>query len=48
LFNRFEKSDKSSKSLGLGLAIVKKICDVYEFTVLYLFEKGNHNITIKF
>ena len=45
-FNRFAKSDKSSKSLGLGLAIVKKICDVYGFKISYSFNYGWHNIVL--
>ncbi len=46
-FNRFEKNDKTSKSLGLGLAIVKKICDVYNFTIQYSYSNDLHQITLK-
>jgi len=48
LFERFKKDKQSSTSLGLGLAIVKKICDISGYTIKYSYEKGRHQITIKF
>ncbi len=46
LFERFQKSSQTSKSLGLGLAIVKKICQVNELPIIYHYEDGIHNIEI--
>ncbi len=48
LFERFRKSNQSENSLGLGLAIVKKICEVNNFEVNYLFDKGIHQLTVEF
>jgi signal transduction histidine kinase len=44
-FERFYK-DGASDSLGLGLAIVKKICEIYNFTILYNYKDGLHTITL--
>ncbi|WP_420577796.1 sensor histidine kinase [Ekhidna sp.] len=48
LFERFKKSNQSSKSMGLGLAIVKKICDFYEYVISYEFDGDLHTIHIRF
>lgn len=48
LFERFQKSNQSNKSLGLGLAIVKKICEVNHFQVSYSFEAGIHTVQVIF
>jgi len=39
VFKRFHKSSNSSESLGLGLSIVKKICEVYNFEIVYNHDK---------
>ncbi|HTA61412.1 MAG TPA: HAMP domain-containing sensor histidine kinase [Bacteroidia bacterium] len=44
-FERFYK-EGSAESLGLGLAIAKKICDIYNFNILYDFKEGLHIITL--
>lgn len=44
-FERFYK-DGTQESLGLGLAIVKKICEIYNFKILYKYQKGLHIITL--
>ncbi|MEQ8626870.1 HAMP domain-containing sensor histidine kinase [Ekhidna sp.] len=48
LFERFKKSNQSSKSMGLGLAIVKKICDFYNYSISYQNEGDLHTIHIRF
>lgn len=48
LFERFKKSNQSSKSMGLGLAIVKKICDHYGFESSYSKKDELHTIQITF
>ena len=35
LFARFRRESNLDESLGLGLAIVKRICDFYDFKVIY-------------
>lgn len=45
IFNRFEKSN-ASEGTGLGLAIVKQICDLYQFTINYSFNRGLHGFEI--
>jgi len=47
-FNRFVKSDSSSKSLGLGLSIVKAICETNRLEVEYEYIHGLHQITVSF
>ncbi|HXU28119.1 MAG TPA: HAMP domain-containing sensor histidine kinase, partial [Bacteroidia bacterium] len=44
-FERFYK-EGALESLGLGLAIVKKICDIYNFDILYNFKDGLHIVTL--
>jgi len=44
-FERFYK-EGSTDSLGLGLAIVKKICEIYNYTILYNHKDGLHTITL--
>ena len=48
LFERFQKSEDAAKSVGLGLAIVKEICDVYGWSVEYLYEQDWHELKINF
>ncbi|MEM6642939.1 MAG: HAMP domain-containing sensor histidine kinase [Bacteroidota bacterium] len=48
LFERFKKSNQSSRSMGLGLAIVKKICDLYHFQPKYSVEEEVHTVQIIF
>lgn len=48
LFKRFYQESVSKRSLGLGLAIVKKICDRYDLTIDYHFEKNMHYFTVRF
>lgn len=48
LFQRFAKSDSSSKGNGLGLAIVKKIADLYGWQITYVFENGFHTFRVQF
>jgi signal transduction histidine kinase len=44
-FERFYK-EGTSESLGLGLAIVKKICEIFNYTILYNYKHGLHIITL--
>ncbi|GJM35705.1 MAG: two-component sensor histidine kinase [Saprospiraceae bacterium] len=46
LFERFQKSNQTSKSLGLGLAIVKKICQVNGLPIVYNYQEGVHEVVI--
>ncbi len=48
LFQRFKKSNQSSKSIGIGLAIVKQICDIHQFAIEYIFVDAKHIIEIQF
>jgi signal transduction histidine kinase len=48
LFNRFSKSDSSSKGNGLGLAIVKKIAEINHWEIAYSFNDQCHGFTITF
>lgn len=48
LFQRFHKEDKQSQSLGLGLSIAKKICDYYDFQIVYSFKDSMHHFSVKF
>lgn len=48
LFNRFSKSESSSKGNGLGLAIVKKIAELNRWQITYDFDADMHNFTIIF
>jgi len=47
IFKRFIRSYHNKKSLGIGLSIVKRICELYNFTVIYQF-KEKHIFTIYF
>ncbi|TLV01387.1 sensor histidine kinase [Dyadobacter luticola] len=47
LFQRFAKTDSTSKGNGLGLSIVKRIADLYGWQILYEFENGFHTFAIK-
>lgn len=48
LFKRFKKSNQCDDSIGIGLAVVKQICDKNNFRVEYVFEEGQHRITVHF
>jgi signal transduction histidine kinase len=48
LFERFKKDGTQSESLGLGLSIVKKICEQYNFKVLYACTNQLHTVSIHF
>lgn len=48
LFQRFAKTNPSSKGSGLGLSIVKRISDLNNWTVQYSFDKDFHSFTVKF
>ena len=48
LFERFKKDGTNSESLGLGLSIVKKICEQYNFKVLYTCTNQLHTVSIHF
>jgi signal transduction histidine kinase len=48
LFNRFIKFSNTTESLGIGLSIVKKICDFYDYKILYKYFEGMHELTINF
>lgn len=48
LFQRFYKSDSSSKGNGLGLAIISKIADLNGWDVSYDFSEGRHVFKIRF
>jgi len=44
-FSRFFKS-ASSEGMGLGLSIIKQICILYNFSIHYSFQSGNHSFTV--
>ncbi len=48
LFQRFQKSRQSERSLGLGLSIVRKICQTNDLTVDYNYQEGWHEVWIGF
>ena len=48
LFGRFKKESTSGDSLGLGLSIVKTITDIYDFSIAYCYENGQHVVEIIF
>ena len=48
LFNRFSKSNTSSKGNGLGLAIVKKIAGLNKWEVSYNFLNQAHIFSVRF
>jgi signal transduction histidine kinase len=48
LFDRFSKSNPSSKGNGLGLAIVKKITDLNGWQISYTYKNNLHSFTVKF
>lgn len=48
LFSRFYKSETNQNGTGLGLAIVKAICNLYNFSISYRFEKDLHCFFIRF
>lgn len=48
IFNRFERGNSKSDSLGLGLAISQKICEIYNYDLMYGMDKDNYRFTVKF
>ncbi|MGK4566182.1 sensor histidine kinase [Flavobacterium sp. 3HN19-14] len=48
LFNRFSKTDPSSKGNGLGLAIIKKIANSNQWEISYSFEDNLHGFLVRF
>lgn len=48
LFERFSKSNPSSKGNGLGLSIVKKVIDIYQWDIKYKFDNYLHVFEIHF
>lgn len=48
LFNRFYKSDASSKGNGLGLAIVRRITEINGWKITYDFNNGQHHFLVAF
>lgn len=48
IFTRFYRENNDIQSTGLGLAISKKICDLYRFSILYLFEDERHIFRLEF
>lgn len=48
LFRRFQKQTDDADSIGIGLEICKKICDFYDFIILYSFENKHHVFSVRF
>lgn len=48
LFERFVKSDPTTKGIGLGLSIAKKSCDVSGWKIDYEQFEDRHRLTLKF
>jgi len=48
MFERFSKSNPSSKGNGLGLSIIKKIVDANSWSIHYTFKDRFHNFEISF
>ena len=48
LFERFKKGNSGSDSIGIGLAIVRQICDLMNFTIIYEYASGWHQLAISF
>ncbi len=48
IFERFYKSDSSSRSAGLGLAIVRKICDLNNLKITYQYQDEEHIFRVGF
>ncbi len=48
LFNRFYKSDASSRGNGLGLAIVRRIAEINGWSISYDFINGRHHFRVTF
>jgi len=48
LFQRFKKGNSGSDSIGIGLAIVRQICDMMNFTIVYEYASGWHQLAISF
>ncbi|WP_395047850.1 sensor histidine kinase [Flavobacterium sp.] len=48
MFERFSKSNPSSKGNGLGLSIIKKIVDANSWSIHYSFKDRFHNFEISF
>ncbi len=48
LFERFKKENVGNESPGLGLALVQKICDTYQWRLIYRYDKEKHILQINF
>nr|WP_315210777.1 HAMP domain-containing sensor histidine kinase [uncultured Flavobacterium sp.] len=48
MFERFSKSNSSSKGNGLGLSIIKKIVDSNNWSIEYSFKDRSHNFEVTF
>jgi signal transduction histidine kinase len=48
LFGRFYKVNMASDSPGLGLSIVSKICEIYNWSLIYSAENSLHTVTVTF
>jgi len=48
IFERFYRSETSSKGHGLGLAIAKAICQYYQWEISYRYEEGRHIFHVQF
>ncbi|TFH23516.1 MAG: HAMP domain-containing histidine kinase [Bacteroidia bacterium] len=46
LFTRFVRNTRRTGSFGLGLSLVKKVCETYNFSIDYSFDKQQHTFTI--
>ncbi|MFK7772883.1 MAG: sensor histidine kinase [Saprospiraceae bacterium] len=47
LFKRFKRDSEVEESLGLGLSIVKRICEQSTLNIIYSFQNGTHQLTLK-
>lgn len=47
LFTRFVRDTKRSGNFGLGLSLVKKVCEYYNFFIVYTYENQQHVFSIR-
>lgn len=48
IFKRFYKNSNDNNSTGLGLSIINKICEYYEYDIIYSFKNSVHSFKIIF